>query len=88
MDFADNWDEMKLYKFNNDDKLDYLSKTFSGDACGSTPMHFIYELYSMEAMDILSNRRIVAGRLIKLNKRPFLKTQPRQKYLNKDDSLK
>ena len=100
VDFADNWDEIKLYKFNdrkiigirmsnhrcngigcsvnyflvydiqsktktffgtfrtdnklalynfkNDEKLDYLSKTFSGDAGGSTPMQFIYELYSME----------------------------------------
>jgi hypothetical protein len=39
---------LSLYNFNNDDKLDYLSKTFSGDPQGSTPMEFIYELYSME----------------------------------------
>lgn len=40
--------KLALYNFNNDDKLDYLSKTFNGDAHGSTPMEFIYELYSME----------------------------------------
>ena len=40
--------KLALYHFNNDDRLDYLSKTFSGDAQGSTPMEFIYELYSME----------------------------------------
>lgn len=39
---------LALYNFNNDEKLDYLSKTFNGDAGGSTPMEFIYELYSME----------------------------------------
>jgi hypothetical protein len=40
--------KLALYNFNNDDKLDYISKSFSGDAHGSTPMDFIYELYSME----------------------------------------
>jgi hypothetical protein len=40
--------KLALYNFNNDDKLDYVSKTFSGDAGGTTPMEFIYELYSME----------------------------------------
>lgn len=39
---------LALYNFNNDDKLDYLSKTFRGDLHASTPKEFIYELYSME----------------------------------------
>jgi hypothetical protein len=43
-----NDNRLALYNFNNDEKLDYLSKTFNGDAGGSTPMEFIYELYSME----------------------------------------
>jgi hypothetical protein len=42
-------DELELYDFNNDNKLDYVSKSFEGDAQGSTPMGFIYELYSMES---------------------------------------
>jgi hypothetical protein len=62
--FANIWNEIKLFKFNhmdligirmtfqpcigNDDKIDYVSKTFNGDAQGSTPMEFIYELYSMD----------------------------------------
>lgn len=40
--------KLALYNFNNDKKLDYLAKTFSGDAQGLTPMEFIDELYSME----------------------------------------
>ena len=39
---------LALYNFNNDNKINYLSKTFSGDAHGASPMEFIYELYSME----------------------------------------
>ena len=42
-------DKLALYNFNNDDKIDYLSKTFSGGAHGSTPMEFIYELFSMDS---------------------------------------
>ncbi len=41
-------DNLELFDFSNDDKVDYLSKIFSGDAHGSTPMEFIYELYSMD----------------------------------------
>ena len=41
--------ELELFNFGNDDKLDYVSKTYNGDAHGSTPIEFIYELYSMEA---------------------------------------
>lgn len=39
---------LALYNFNSDNKIDYLSKTFSGDAHGSTPNEIIYELYSIE----------------------------------------
>jgi hypothetical protein len=39
--------ELELYNFNNDDKIDYVAKTFNGDAHGLTPIEFIYELYSM-----------------------------------------
>ena len=38
---------LALYNFNNDNKVDYLAKTFQGDAHGSTPNEFIYELYSL-----------------------------------------
>ncbi len=41
--------ELDLFDFHNDDKLDYVSKTFKGDAQGSTPMDFIYELYSLDS---------------------------------------
>lgn len=40
--------EMELFNFNNDDKIDYVAKTFNGDAHGSTPIELIYELYSMD----------------------------------------
>jgi len=40
--------EMELFNFSNDDKIDYVSKTHNGDAHGSTPIEFIYELYSIE----------------------------------------
>ena len=40
--------ELALYDFRKDGKIDYLSKSFSGDAQGSSPMKFIYELFSMK----------------------------------------
>jgi hypothetical protein len=40
--------ELELFNFNNDDKIDFVAKTFNGDAHGSTPIEFIYELYSMD----------------------------------------
>ncbi|WP_298145947.1 hypothetical protein [Flavobacterium sp.] len=40
--------ELELFNFNNDCKIDYLAKTYNGDAHGSTPIEFIYELYSMD----------------------------------------
>lgn len=52
---------LALYDFKNDDKLDYLSKTFKGDAHGSTPMEFIYELYSMENNGRFMQQINVAG---------------------------
>jgi hypothetical protein len=39
---------LSLYNFNDDDKVDYLSKTYSGDAHGSTFLEVTYNLYSME----------------------------------------
>lgn len=54
-------DRLALYDFKNDDKLDYLSKTFNGDAHGSTPMEFIYELYSMENNGRFVLQKNVAG---------------------------
>jgi hypothetical protein len=40
--------ELALYDFRKDGKVDYLSKSFIGDAQGSTQMKFIYELFSMQ----------------------------------------
>ena len=40
--------ELALYDFRKDGKIDYLSKSFSGDAQDTTPMKFIYELFSMK----------------------------------------
>jgi len=123
VDFADNWDEMKLYKFNereilgirmsnhrcfglgcsvdyflvydfqtktktffgtfrtdnklalynfkNDEKLDYLSKTFSGDAGGSTPMEFIYELYSMENNGHFVQQKSSSGQTYQIKQTTF-----------------
>ncbi len=40
--------ELELFNFSNDDKIDFVAKTFNGDAHGSTPIEFIYELFSMD----------------------------------------
>ncbi|RYX84402.1 hypothetical protein EON73_03360 [bacterium] len=40
--------KLALYNFNNDGKIDYLSKTFIGNLEGSKPTNFVYELYSIE----------------------------------------
>ncbi len=40
-------EELNLYSFNNNDQIDYLSRTFVGDAQGATEMNFITELYSL-----------------------------------------
>jgi hypothetical protein len=39
--------KLALYSFNNNKSVDYLSKTFVGDAQGATEMNFITELYSL-----------------------------------------
>lgn len=41
--------DLELFDFKNDDKLDFVSKTFHGDPNGSTQMDFIYELYSLDS---------------------------------------
>jgi hypothetical protein len=38
---------LALYSFNNNESIDYLSKTFVGDAQGATEMNFVTELYSI-----------------------------------------
>jgi hypothetical protein len=50
-----------LYDFLNDDKIDYISKTFAGDAQGATPMEFIYELYSMEVNGQFKDQKDKSG---------------------------
>ncbi len=40
--------EIELFNFNNDDKIDYVSKTFKGDYHDATPIETIYELFSLE----------------------------------------
>ena len=63
--------KLALYKFNNDDKLDYLSKTFSGDAHGSTPMEFIYELYSMENNGHFMQQKNSSGQTYQIKQTTF-----------------
>ena len=40
--------ELELFDFSNDNKIDYVAKTFNGDAHDTTPIEFIYQLYSMD----------------------------------------
>ena len=40
-------DELELFDFRNDSSIDYVSKTFNGDVHGSTPIEFLYELFSL-----------------------------------------
>lgn len=40
-------DELKLYKLSNDNRINFLSKSYYGDAHGATPIDIIYELYSL-----------------------------------------
>jgi len=49
--------DLDLFDFHNDDKLDYVSKTFNGDAQGSTSMDFIYELYSLDSSGQFSEQK-------------------------------
>lgn len=41
--------ELELFDFKNDEKIDFVAKTYNGDAHGSTPIELIYELYSMDS---------------------------------------
>lgn len=63
--------KLALYNFNNDDKLDYLSKTFSGDAQGATPMEFIYELYSMESNGRFVQQKNSGGQTYQIKQTTF-----------------
>ena len=40
--------KLALYNFRNDNNIDFVSKTFIGDPHGSTPVEFIYELFSID----------------------------------------
>jgi hypothetical protein len=40
--------ELELFNYGNDDKIDFVAKTHNGSANGSTPIEYIYELYSMD----------------------------------------
>jgi hypothetical protein len=57
---------LKLYNFNNDDKVDYLSKTLNGDAHESTPIEFVYELYSMEKNGKFKEQRDNGGKIYQI----------------------
>ncbi|RAV99157.1 hypothetical protein [Pseudochryseolinea flava] len=57
-----NNESLELFDFLNDSKVDYVSKTFNGDAHGSSPMEFIYELYSREANGNFTEQKDDNGR--------------------------
>jgi hypothetical protein len=40
--------ELELFNYGNDEKIDFVAKTHNGSANGSTPIEYIYELYSMD----------------------------------------
>lgn len=63
--------KLALYNFGNDDKLDYLSKTFNGDAHGSTPMEFVYELYSMEDNGRFIQQKNSTGQVYQIKQTTF-----------------
>ena len=63
--------KLALYNFNNDDKIDYLSKTFTGDAHGSTPMEFIYELYSMDRNGRFAQQKTSSGQTYQIKQTTF-----------------
>ena len=64
-------DKLAIYNFNNDGKLDYVSKTFSGDGHGSTPMEFIYELYSMEDNGHFIQHKNKSGQIYQIKQTTF-----------------
>ena len=63
--------KLALYDFGNDDKLDYISKTFRGDAHGSTPMEFIYNLYSMEDHGTFVEQKNRSGQTYQIKQTTF-----------------
>ena len=64
-------DALELFDFSNDNKVDYISKTFRGDAHGSTPMEFIYELYSMDKNGYFKEQKDNVGLTYQINHTTF-----------------
>jgi len=64
-------DSLELFDFSNDNKVDYVSKTFRGDAHGSTPMEFIYELYSMDTNGHFKEQKDNGGLTYQINHTTF-----------------
>ena len=61
----------RIFDFSNDNKVDYISKTFRGDAHGSTPMEFIYELYSMDTNGHFKEQKDNGGLTYQINHTTF-----------------
>lgn len=57
--YTDN--QLELFDFSNDDKVDYISKTFIGDARGLAPVEFIYELYSIDEKGLFKAQKDSSG---------------------------
>jgi len=64
-------DNLELFDFSNDDKIDYVSKSFNGDAHGSTPIEFIYELYSLDANGQFKEQRDKSGLIYQIKRMTF-----------------
>jgi hypothetical protein len=64
-------DALELFDFSNEHKVDYVSKTFRGDAHGSTPMEFIYELYSMDTNGYFKEQKDNDGLTYQINHTTF-----------------
>jgi hypothetical protein len=54
-------DELRLYKLSKDNKVNFLSKSFYGDAHGSTPVDIVYELYSLAEDGKFENAKDLTG---------------------------
>lgn len=64
-------DALEFFDFSNDNKVDYISKTFRGDAHGSTPMEFVYELYSMDKNGHFNEQKDNGGLTYQINHTTF-----------------